>query len=105
MRSVTLSCVILTTFFAASLFAQRDLGTVTGSIIDPQGHAVVNARVTILESATGLSYTALSNESGEFVRPLLKPGNYTVTVEAPGFRKAEQKGVLVTAGDRIGVNI
>jgi hypothetical protein len=47
----------------------------------------------------------LSNETGEFVRPLLKPGSYTVTVEAPGFRKAEQKAVLVTAGERIGVNI
>jgi hypothetical protein len=93
------------TFFASGLLAQRDLGTITGSITDPQGHAVANARVTILETATGLSYSVLSNETGEFVRPLLKPGTYTVTVEATGFRKAEQKSVLVTAGERIGVNI
>src|SRR5215471_21101047 len=105
MRRAALGCVLLTTFFAAGLFAQRDLGTITGSISDPQGHAVANAKVTILENATGLSYSALTNETGEFVRPLLKPGTYTVTVEASGFSKAEQKGVLVTAGDRIGVNI
>ena len=42
---------------------------------------------------------------GEFVRPLLKAGTYTITVEVQGFRKAEQKGVIVTPGDRIGVNI
>src|SRR6516165_10462581 len=91
--------------FAACLFAQRDLGTITGTITDPQGSGVPSAKVTILEDATGLSYGVVTNETGEFVRPLLKPGTYAVTVEAPGFRKAEQKNVLVTAGDRIGVNI
>src|SRR5262249_9832537 len=63
------------------------------------------AKVTILENATGLSYTVIANETGEFVRPLLKPGTYTVTVEMTGFRKTEQRGILVTAGERIGVNI
>src|SRR5258708_1547900 len=43
--------------------------------------------------------------SGEYVRPLLKPGTYTVTVQAQGFRKVEQKNVVVTAGDRIAVNL
>jgi hypothetical protein len=93
------------TYFAARLVAQRDLGTITGSITDPQGRAVANARVTILETATGLSYSVVSNETGDFVRPLLKPGTYTVTVESAGFRKAEQKNVLITAGERVGVNI
>src|SRR6202030_1000961 len=61
--------------------------------------------VTITEDATGLSYTVQTSQLGEFVRPLLKAGTYTITVEAQGFRKAEQKGVIVTPGDRIGVNI
>lgn len=104
MQTKILGCLLLT-IFAASLLAQRDLGTITGSITDPQGSAVVNAKVTVLENATGISNTVVTNETGEFVRPLLKPGIYTVTVEAPGFRKAEQKGVVVTAGDRIGVNM
>jgi hypothetical protein len=91
--------------FAASLFGQRDLGTITGTISDPQGAAVPNAKITIVEDATGLSYSAVANEAGEFVRPTLKPSTYTVTVEAPGFRKAEQKEVVLTAGARVGVNI
>jgi len=96
---------LLAVFFAVTGFAQRDLGTITGTITDPQGSGVPNAKVAILENATGLSYSTLSSETGEFVRPLLKPGTYSVTVEATGFRKAERKNVLVTAGDRIGVNI
>ena len=42
---------------------------------------------------------------GEFVRPALKASTYTVTVTAPGFKKAEQKDVLLTPGERTGVNI
>jgi Carboxypeptidase regulatory-like domain len=87
------------------LFAQRDLGTVTGTVTDPQGAAVPSATVTIVEDATGLSYQVTSGTDGTYTRPLLKPGTYTVTVEATGFQKAQQKGVIVIAGDRVGVNI
>jgi hypothetical protein len=97
-----LAVFILAAFCA---FAQRDLGTITGTITDPQGAGVPSARVTITEDATGLSYSVQTSEVGEFVRPLLKAGTYTITVEVQGFRKAQQKGVIVTPGDRIGVNI
>src|SRR5260370_81629 len=105
MQKVALRSVLLSLLFAVCALAQRDLGTITGTITDAQGAAVPNARVTIIEDATGLSYTTTTGVSGEYVRPLLKPGTYTITVQAQGFRKAEQKGVIVTAGDRIGVNV
>ncbi|HEY1341074.1 MAG TPA: carboxypeptidase regulatory-like domain-containing protein [Bryobacteraceae bacterium] len=105
MRKSALCSAVLLTLFAVCVFAQRDLGTITGTITDPQGAGVPNAKVTIVENATGLSYGVVASDTGEFVRPLLKPGTYTVTVEAPGFRKAQQKDIIVTAGDRIGVNI
>jgi len=105
MSHVALRAVLLSLLLAVCIFAQRDLGTITGTIVDAQGAAVPNATVTIVEDATGLSYTAMTGLSGEYVRPLLKPGTYTVTVQAQGFRKAEQKDVVVTAGDRIAVNL
>jgi Carboxypeptidase regulatory-like domain len=105
MQKVALRSVLLSLLFAVCVLAQRDLGTITGTITDPQGAGVPNARVVIIENATGLSYSVQTTDIGEFVRPLLKPGTYTVTVEAPGFKKAEQRGILVTAGDRIGVNV
>ncbi len=102
------SCFILalTFLFLSSLaLAQRDLGTLTGTVTDPSGAAVPNAKVTITEDATALSYDVTTGANGEYTRPLLKPGTYTITVEAAGFRKAEQKNVVVTGGDRIGANI
>src|SRR4051794_1255745 len=86
-------------------WAQRDLGTVTGTITDATGAAVPNATVTILEEATGLKYTTPTSESGSYTRPALKPGTYTITVEAAGFQKAQQKDVIVTAGAPTAANI
>src|SRR5262249_15161954 len=64
-----------------------------------------NAKVIITEDATGLTYEVQANESGDYVRPLLKPGTYTVTAEAPGFRRVAQKNVVVVGGDRVGINL
>ncbi|MCU1260272.1 MAG: TonB-dependent receptor, partial [Bryobacterales bacterium] len=87
----------------ACAFAQRDLGTITGTVTDPQGGGVPNAKVTITEDATGLQYTVQTTSAGDYIRPALKPGTYTVAAEAPGFRRVAQQNVIVTGGDRVGV--
>ena len=90
---------------AVTVFAQRDLGTITGIVSDPSGAPIPNAKVTITEVATNVSDVVTTNPSGEYIRPALKAGIYTVTAEAQGFRRVEQDNVTVTAGDRIGVNL
>ena len=90
---------------ACAVFAQRDLATLVGTVTDSSGGVVANAKVTITETATGQVYSILTNNLGEFVRPALKPSTYSVTVSAPGFKTAEQKDILLTAGERTGVNI
>lgn len=103
-----LTGVILACVFCLStgrVFAQRDLGTITGTVTDASGSAVPNATVTIVEVATGLSYNTITSDSGSYNRPALKPGTYTVTVTAAGFQKSEQKGVIVNGGQPTGVDI
>jgi len=100
-----LRLALLAVFCACALFAQRDLSTLAGTITDTSGGAVANANVTITEVATGQVYQILTNSLGEFVRPALKPSTYTVSVSAPGFKKSEQKDVLLTAGERTGITI
>src|SRR6201986_3497346 len=101
-----LLCFFVTLFLlSTAAFAQRDLGTVTGAITDAQGAAVPNAKLTLTEDATGVSYNIVSNDSGSFTRPALKAGTYTVTVEASGFQKAQEKNILVNPGEPSVVNI
>ena len=104
-RSILARASLLTIFLAAMAFAQRDLGTIAGTVNDPSGGAVPNAKVTITQVSTNLSYTVTTSAAGDFVRPALQPGNYSITAEAKGFRRIQQDNVVVTAGDRIGVNL
>ena len=90
---------------AVSSFAQRDLATILGTVTDPQGAVVPNAKVTITEDATGVSYEVTADSNGEYIRPLLKPGVYTITVAATGYKKAIQKNIELTGGGRIAVPV
>ncbi len=100
-----LRIALLAVVCAGALFAQRDLSTLAGTVTDSSGGVVPNAKVTITETATGEVYTTVTNTVGEFVRPALKASTYLVSVTAPGFKKAEQANVILTAGERTAVNI
>ena len=88
----------------ACAWAQRDLATLAGTVTDSSGGVIVSAVVKITDQAAGTSYETVTNTSGEFVRPALRPSQYTVSVSAPGFKKAQQRNVILTAGERTGVS-
>ena len=101
LRVVRMMCLVMLSTVLA--LAQRDLGTITGSVTDPSGAGVPGATVTITEDATGQSYKLQTTGTGDYTRPALRPGIYTVTAEATGFRRVSQQKVEVTAGSRVGV--
>ena len=76
---------------AGSIYAQRDLSTIVGVITDPSQAAVAGARVVVREDSTGLVYNLTTDSSGTYIRPAIKPGTYTVQVDATGFKKSTQR--------------
>ncbi|MGA7559191.1 MAG: carboxypeptidase regulatory-like domain-containing protein [Terriglobales bacterium] len=82
-----------------SAFAQ---GAATGDlhivVKDPKGSVVTNATVTVRDVAKGLGRTATGDGQGGYSARQLPPGLYSVTVETPGFAKAEANGVAITVG-------
>jgi Carboxypeptidase regulatory-like domain len=72
--------------------AQSDLSTITGTIKDPSGSAVPNAKLIARNEATGVERKTTSSESGSFSVTNLPSGRYTVTVEAAGFKKYTSSG-------------
>jgi len=106
LRWQKLSTSVFSLLFVATLaYGQRDLGTITGTISDQQGAAIPNAKITITEESSNVSYDTISNDTGTYTRPSLTPGTYTVIAVAPGFGKTEQKGVLVNPGEPVQVNL
>jgi hypothetical protein len=85
--------------------AQVRSATLSGSVQDSQGRVIPGAAVTVLETMTSQSYTAKSNEDGNFTVPYLPGGNYTVTVAQSGFDTASEKNIAIVTGDSIHLNI
>jgi carboxypeptidase family protein len=62
-------------------------GTVGGRISDQNGASVAGAAVTITNEATNQSFTTTTTSEGTYQSPVLSPGNYSVRVNAQGFKQ------------------
>ena len=82
---------------ALSAVGQSDSTSVSGAVSDASGAMLPNAKVTVRNEATGTEQTTTSNDSGQYTIPNVRPGSYTVTVEASGFQTFKTSGVLVDA--------
>lgn len=68
-------------------YSQAVSGTVLGTVTDASGAVVPNAKVTVTEVNTGIVHNAQTNGSGNYAFPDLPGGNYSATIESPGFKK------------------
>ena len=75
-----------------------------GDVHDPVNAAVPNARVTITSQETGLKRETTTDDSGRFNFPQLKPGTYSVKVEAPGFESQQNDAVQAALGQKQTIN-
>jgi hypothetical protein len=69
-------------------------GDFVGTVTDPSNAVVANATVTLSSADTGTSETTKTSSTGFYRFSLLKPGNYRLLVEQPGFRKASQSATV-----------
>jgi hypothetical protein len=75
--------------------AQEVNATLVGTVTDPTGAVVQNAKVTATEAQTNVSRTSTTNESGNYTFPILPPGTYFVTIEVQGFKKETRRDIVV----------
>jgi len=73
-------------------------GSIAGTVMDPSGAVIGNAKISIKSPATGFSLDVMSDGSGYYKAPLLEPGTYTVSVTAQGFAAYTAKDVIVVVG-------
>ncbi len=78
-----------------SASAQSILGGLRGSVGDAQGAMIGDAKVTLIDEATNLSRSTISNSTGEFTFASVTPSTYTLSAESPGFKKFERRSIVV----------
>ena len=100
-----ISLFALSWFLAGAIFAQEFRGTFSGSVTDAQGAAIPRAKVVATETQTGNKSETLTGTTGEYTIPFLKPGEYEITAEAPGFKKFLRQGVTLNTGEHPVIDI
>lgn len=86
------------------LTAQTSRGTVTGVVTDPSGAVVVNAKLTLIHTDTGVARETQTNSAGIYRFDAVNLGSYTLKVTASGFALEETSGVEVRANQTAGVD-
>ncbi len=98
MKTLFASRLIFAIAFTAG--AQEYRGTISGLVTDPSSAVIAGAKVTVTEVNTGARMQATSESKGQYSAPFLLPGDYSITVQAAGFREAVRKGIHLGAGER-----
>ena len=85
-------------FLLGSLHAQTGQSALTGTVSDSSGAIVSGAGVSVLNTATGVVRTTVTDGSGLFSIQALNPGEYRVTVSGKGFQTSTTTGIVLSAG-------
>jgi hypothetical protein len=101
MRKLLTRILLFGFVLAVQGYTQSITGSLSGRIVDQQGSAVLNARVTATELTKKLTVATNSTGTGEFSIAGLAPGTYTVAVEMQGFKKLTRPDVPLNASDKI----
>jgi len=99
------TAILLSVLLGAPLVGQIRTGAITGRVTDAQQAAVPGATVTVTHLKTNTSRVLRTGAEGLYVAPLLEPGYYSITVEAPGFKRAHRTGILVQVGEQLTVDL
>jgi hypothetical protein len=91
--------------FCALVLAQSPLGTITGTITDPQGAGVEGVEVVARNTGTNLTYRGSSTGDGTYIIPSVAVGPDELTVSHPGFKRIQRTSLNVEVAQRLRIDL
>jgi hypothetical protein len=96
-----LSAAISFFFCVIFAFAQSEKGQISGQVTDPQGLAVPNGTVEIVNQDTSAKRETKTDEAGHYAVPDLTGGRYRVAVQAQGFGAFASEDITIAPGQAV----
>jgi len=100
-----ISVCLLSVGLSINAIAQETTATIVGLVTDQNSAALVGAQITVADTAHGFQRTYQTTDEGTFTATQLPAGIYTLTVEAPGFKKYVQENLTLNVNDRRPITI
>ncbi|MBI3207374.1 MAG: TonB-dependent receptor [Candidatus Solibacter usitatus] len=97
--------LLTTILFSGALFAQSQLATVSGTIVDTSAAVIPGAHLKFANQETGEAWSATSNNEGHYTLPLIKPGKYFLDVEKAGFKNYRMTELILETGGQHRVDV
>jgi hypothetical protein len=104
-RFLAIGLVSLALASPAAAQSQAINGTIEGTVKDEQGAVLPGVTLTVSNIDTGDTRVVVTNESGLYRAPLLPLGSYRVSAELQGFKKFEQTGIGLRAGQTAVIDV
>src|SRR5438132_5022988 len=102
---VCLLAVILMSFCAATEAWAQATAQVSGTVKDQSGAVLPGVEITVTQTDTGITRSAVTNETGSYVLPNLAIGPYRVEAGLPGFRTYVQTGIVLQVNSSPVINV
>jgi hypothetical protein len=100
-RLKLLCCVALLLSVCGSASAQQIFGSIFGTVTDPSGSAVVDAKVVVTDVNKGTKFEVSTDAAGNYIKGQLIPGKYTVSIESKGFQAVKSDAVDVRVDESV----
>ena len=98
------SASLLVAALASVLWAQSTTASITGRITDPAKALIVAARIVAISAETNTSYSASTDDEGQYHLAHLPPGRYRLEIERPGFKKVIKTDVILHVQDAVEID-
>ena len=85
---------------ATCAWSQNVSSSISGTIVDQTGAALAGAIIQVVDAGNGFERSGVSNEQGFFNFPDLRTGSFTLSVNTPGFKKYQQRGIEIVTGEQ-----
>ena len=105
MRRVGIPGVFVLVLFIVHFAKAQDTASLTGTVRDATGAVLPKASVVIKNTGQGTTRNLVTNSDGEYLAAALAPGQYNITVTAPGFRKYQAENVTLRVAQNARINV
>ena len=105
MRITTTFVLCLLLMVPVAELSQAANGTITGTVSDASGAVMPGVSIEVKNTETGVTFSTITTETGNYAAPNLPPGSYAITAALSGFKRYERRGLTVAAAQSVRLDV